>query len=328
MTVPSAADDVADWAPQQQIRNKIVSDHDGGRRVTDVRVVTVFPDGPGGGNPAPIVLDAAGMTDAQMQDVARRHGHESAFVVDASGTGCELALRFWVPNHEMSMCGHATLGAVWLLAQLGRLPREGEGEVRVHTASGVVRARLTAGEVVISQPPGIVEAITHDAQVDDVLDVLGLTRGDLADRPLRNATTSRTKTLVPVRDVARLDTLTPDFDRIAAVCAAIRSTGLYPYAPSGARRFDARQFPRSSGYPEDPATGIAAAALVFGLLADAAVDGDDRPIIVRQGRAMGRPSRITIRLEITRAGADDLSADGCWIGGVVAGGARATPAPG
>jgi len=271
--------------------------------VTDARTVSVFPDGPGGGNPAPVVLDARGMSDGEMQQVARATGHESAFVVDATGTGCDLALRFWVPNHEMSMCGHATVGTVWLLASLGQLPSP--GGLRVHTASGVVRARVDrGGEVSISQPVGRVEAVDDDAEV---LDVLGLMRADLADRPVRNATTSRTKTLVPVRDVATLDALAPALDRVEAACAAIGSTGLYPYAVSGERQVDARQFPRSSGYPED-----AAAALAFGLLADGVVDADERPITVRQGRVMGRPSRITVRLSFR-----DGRVDGCWLGGPV-----------
>jgi PhzF family phenazine biosynthesis protein len=278
-------------------------------RGMDVRFVTVFADGPGGGNPTPIVLGAAGMSGEQMQQLARAYGAESTFVVDHAGTGCDLALRFWVPNHEMSMCGHATLGTVWLLARLGRLPQP--GEVSVHTASGAVRARIAAdGAVVISQPAGRLEPVGNAAEV---LDVLGLRRSDLADQPIRNATTSRTKTLVPLRDVERLDSLTPKVGRVEQLCRAIGSTGLYPYAASGERRFDARQFPRSSGYPEDAATGIAATALAFGLLADGVIDPSDRPLTVRQGRAMGRPSVISVRLDV-RAG----SSDGCWLGGPVA----------
>lgn len=278
--------------------------------MSDVRIVTVFADGPGGENPAPIVLDAAAMTDDQMQEVAKTTGHESAYVVDNTDNSCDLTLRFWVPNHEMDMCGHATIGAVWLLHQLNRLPKH--RELRIHTNSGPVRACVDdSGFVTVSQPAARVETVA-DADADAVLDVLGLTPAQLAPRPVRNATTSRTKTLVPLRDVATLDTLKPDLDRVAEVCDRIQSTGLYPYASSGQRQFDARQFPRASGYPEDPATGIAAAALTFGLLTDDLIDRDERPVIIRQGRAMGRPSRITTRF-ITQ----DDQIVGCWLGGHV-----------
>lgn len=278
----------------------------------DVHLVDVFADGPGGGNPAPIVLEARAMADGQMQEIARHFGHESAFVIDPpQGSGCDLGLRFWVPNHEMTMCGHATVGAVWLLDRLGRLPSD---HLRIWTASGPVEAVVTgAGEarqVAISQPRGVVEPVLEGAEAE-ILSVLGITAGDLGGMPIRNAATSRIKTLIPLKTIAILDALRPDLSRMESLCEAIGSTGLYPYTASDetGQRYDARQFPKSSGYPEDAATGIAAAALAFGLLAQGQV-APEKPVIVRQGRAMGRPSRIEVRF---RAEAGQIS--GCWLGG-------------
>jgi PhzF family phenazine biosynthesis protein len=221
----------------------------------------------GGGNPAPIALDARAMTDGEMQEVARHFGHESAFVIaPPEGAGCDLGLRFWVPNHEMPMCGHATVGAVWLLDRLGRLPSE---DLRIWTASGIVEAVVTgtgeARQVAISQPRGVVEPLPEGSEAE-ILSVLGIPPGDLAPIPIRNAATSRVKTLIPLASVALLDGLRPDLSRMESLCEAIGSTGLYPYAASdeSGQRYDARQFPKSSGYPEDAATGIAAAALPSG----------------------------------------------------------------
>lgn len=286
-----------------------------------VELVHVFAAAPGGGNPAPIVMDADGMSDAQMQAVAQRHGHESGFVMPApAGSGCDFELRFWVPNHEMSMCGHATVGAVWLLHRNGRLPRDA---LRLLTRSGPVRARITGqsadgAAVEISQPAGSVEPL-HDRQARDaILEVLGITEAQLAPLPIQNASTSRVKTLIPLASVADLDALQPRFDRIEALCARIGSTGLYPYAAFDAARavFDARQFPRASGYPEDAATGIAASALSFGLLASGAVESSVESITIRQGRAMQRPSQISVRFSFAD-GDRSRAPDGCWLGGRV-----------
>lgn len=280
------------------------------RTMTDVHVVTVFAAAPDGGNPAPIVLGAADMTDAAMQHLARAYGLESAFVLDPANTGRQVALRFWVPNHEMSMCGHATLGAVGLLHQQGQLPSS--TELLVHTPSGSVRARIAAdASVTISQPIAHLQTIEDPT---DILEALGLTRANLAEHPVRNSTTSSTKTLVPVRDVATLDGLLPQLEAIEHACDGVRSTGLYPYAPSGDHQVDARQFPRSSGYPEDPATGIAATALVFGLLADGFLTADEHPLTIRQGRAMNRPSTITVHVDTDT---DTDQVNGCWLGGPV-----------
>jgi PhzF family phenazine biosynthesis protein len=271
-----------------------------------VQLVHVFPAEPGGGNPAPIVVDADGLSDHDMQAVTRSSGHESSFVLSAPpGADHDFELRFWVPNHEMSMCGHATVGTVWLLGQLGRLPRD---EVRILTRSGTVTARVTGDGAEVTQPSGLLEPIADEA-VPAILDTLGITAADLAPYPIRNARTSRVKTLVPVADVSVLDGLRPDFDRVREACELVASTGLYPYVPSDppGQVFDARQFPRSSGYPEDAATGVAAAALAFGLLDNGLVE-HDRPVRVRQGRAMGRPSEIIVRFD---------ALDGVWLGGRV-----------
>jgi PhzF family phenazine biosynthesis protein len=258
------------------------------------------------------------MSDAEMQHVARRYGHESGFVLPPpTGSDCDFECRFWVPNHEMSMCGHATVGAVWLLDQAGRLSGEGAA---IWTKSGRVDTRIgkrtTKGAAVeISQPKGQVEPLFGlDGAEDEILDVLGITSNELAHFPVQNACTSRVKTLVPLKSAVVLDGLRPNYKKIEQLCERIGSTGLYPYAQFDHDKqiFDARQFPKSSGYPEDAATGIAAAALSFGLLANGLVEASERQITIRQGRAMRRPSEISVRFRIANG-----VADGCWLGGAV-----------
>lgn len=64
---------------------------------------------------------------------------------------------------------------------------------------------------------------------------------------------------------------------------------------------------------EDAATGIAAAALASGLLQNQRVSADERPVHIRQGRAVGRPSQICLRFRRGAAG----QVKGCWQGGPV-----------
>jgi trans-2,3-dihydro-3-hydroxyanthranilate isomerase len=269
-------------------------------RNRNVFVVNVFRDGPGGGNPAPVVLDASEMTAAAMRELAAHYGHESAFVLPG-GDGCDLSLRFFVPNHEMEMCGHATLGTVWLLKHLGLLA---EPELTIATLSGVVTARMTEEGHAISQPAGRCKLVDEPSAI---LEVLRLRKADLEDLPVMNAATSRVKTLVPVRSRAILDSIAPDFSGIAEVCDAIGSTGLYPFAlvDRAAATLAARQFPRSSGYKEDAATGIAATALASGMR-ELGVTSSTK-VTVHQGEAMGRPSKITVTFRC----------DQCWLSGHV-----------
>jgi PhzF family phenazine biosynthesis protein len=287
----------------------------------DVTLVDVFTHGGRGGNPCPVVAEARGLDAESMRDVARRYGHESGFALPSDDGAHDLRFRFFVPNHEMEMCAHATIGTLWVLAREGRLP---DSTVRIATGSGAVTGFVAPrgdGDwtIAITQPAGSVRPLAGEAE-DAVLTSLGIDRGTLAVRPVHNAVTSRVKTLVPMRDVAELNALAPKSDAVEAACTRIGSTGLYPYAvlDGPARLFEARQFPRASGYPEDAATGIAAAALAFGLLEDGLVAPDDRPIRILQGRAMGRLSEIRVRL-----GFADGRAIGCLLEGDVA--LNATP---
>lgn len=271
-------------------------------------LLDVFVDsraGGRGGNPVPLVADARRMASADMQALAARHGHESAFVLPPSQPGeCAWRLRFFVPDHEMEMCGHATVGTLWALRQWGDWTAPA---ARVETLSGPVDIDWddARGWAWVSQPGVTVEPLTPPQQeaIARVLRIAPHTPGLHAV----NACTSRMKTLVRLPDAATLNALEPDYGAVQSLCEAIGSTGLYPYALSddGAH---ARQFPKASGYPEDAATGIAAAAL-WGYLRTQGWISADGVYTVRQGHAMGSPSAIHLRAR--------GDTDGCWLGGEV-----------
>jgi PhzF family phenazine biosynthesis protein len=292
----------------------------------DVRVVEVFKSSQGGGNPAPIVIDAEGLDAEQMTAIARAYGHESGFVFPAGErTSSDYQFRFFVPLHEMSMCGHATIGTVWLLHTLGKLKNY---QLLIDTISGTVTAQVhdTAGEppfIEISQPVGVIEPLSKPELREQIIRAIGLDAEDILDLPFLNAATSRVKTLIPVKTPERLDAARPDSARIEALCEALDSTGFYLFCPhpGAPRQFDSRQFPKASGYPEDAATGIAATALAFGLLNYGLIESSTEPVLIHQGRAMGRPSDIYVRFDLDQTN----TPRGCFVGGYSAFADNQTP---
>ena len=279
--------------------------------MTAFEVAHVFCHDGAGGNPTGLVLDAAPLSADDMQALARQCGHESGFVLPPDdGDHADFRLRYFVPRHEMEMCGHATVGALWLLRERGRIAN---GTYRIATLSGIVTGAV-GDRVEISQPLGTTEDAGQSR--DDILDVLGIGRDALADGPIENARTSRTKTLIPIADAAILNAMAPDYSRVEALCTALGSTGLYPYAAVSVADdvYEARQFPRGSGYPEDAATGIAASALAGALLKRGRIADPASGITVFQGRAMGALSEIRVRLP--RGDGTDNKAQ-CWVSGAV-----------
>lgn len=255
-----------------------------------------------GGNPVPLVLNALGMTAGDMQALAAHHGHESSFVMPADHDDHLCRLRFFVPGHEMEMCGHATVGTLWALRQWGHWCTPA---TRVQTLSGSVDVEWdeARGRAWVSQPAVATSALTPE-QCRSIAAVLRIDPG-LPGLHMINANTSRVKTLVRLPHAAALDALAPDFNAMHGLCEAIGSTGLYPYALS-TEGASARQFPKASGYPEDAATGIAAAAL-WGYLDKTHAIPAGQVYTVRQGMAMGSPSVIQLRPRGHGAG--------CWLSG-------------
>jgi PhzF family phenazine biosynthesis protein len=261
-------------------------------RVT-VTHLDVFVRSPGGGNPCPIVTDGDGLTSAQMQSIAAHFEQETGFVLRDDDGG--LRFRFFVPRHEMAMCVHATVAAVSVLAAAGAI--EG-GELVVRTASGPCRVTWddapSPAVTVEQQAPafGVAAPIARR-----IATALRLRAGAVDERlPIRPVSVSRAKLIVPLREAADVHAADPDLDALWDVCRELDTTGAYVFAPHPDGRPDhvvARQFPVDAGFPEDPATGVAAGALAA-YLADAARPSSPAWVDVEidQGDAMGRPSIV------------------------------------
>jgi PhzF family phenazine biosynthesis protein len=248
----------------------------------DVVWTTVFPDGPGGGNPCPVVFGADAARDDELQAAAAAFRHETAFVL-APRAGGDARLRYFVPAHEMDMCVHATVAAVVLLAQRGRLREGGPARIETPLAVREVAWDLASSSATVGLPATSAGPTVTDAA--PLLAALGVTEADVAG-PIEVASVARPKVLVGLRDAACVDAPTPDVQRLWAICEDLEATGVYAFAAGpDAGTVAARQFPVRAGYDEDAATGVAAAALA-GRLA-AAGPGRARP-----AGASGRSSRV------------------------------------
>jgi len=289
--------------------------------VTSLEIVPtlVFPL-PGGGNPGPVVLGGDALDVGDMRAVAARLGAEVAFVLPATRPDCEVRLRFFVPEAELQMCVHATIAATTVLVARGVLaPARSSGSLfesplgplvvswsPTDCGLAVTVEQLSPALGPVMDPDGLEVALALEALRLDH-DSLDLDAG-----PLQVASVSRSKLMVPVRDAATLDAVRPDWDALWRLCDMLHVTGIYPFTrrprdPHGSD-VDARQFPVRAGFVEDPATGVAAAALAAyleqaGTFPDAPVVDGWRRLRIAQGHAMGRPCLLEAQLRHANGGA-------------------------
>jgi trans-2,3-dihydro-3-hydroxyanthranilate isomerase len=278
----------------------------------------VFTDRVFGGNPLAVFLDGRGLSDGEMQSIAREMNlSETTFVLPATRPDCAAKVRIFTPRRELPFAGHPTVGTAWLLAtqrRFGGAPaavlEEGIGPVAVALEGDPLR-------------PSFVwmrhRDATFGAEVSDragVAAALGLDESDLQPRaPICTGTTGSLFLYVPLRDRAAVDRAMLDVSAMRRAFGAADLPGVFVFAaerPDGAY---SRMFgPHTSGIPEDPATGSASGPLgaylvTYGLIAS----GEAVRIVSEQGTKMGRRSAVHIRLRAQGGSVADISVGGSVV---------------
>jgi PhzF family phenazine biosynthesis protein len=275
--------------------------------MTEIQRYAAFTADPRGGNPAGIVLDASGLSDAEMLAIAAEVGYsETAFIVsppppppqhlggpsEAGGYDnprgpSTYRVRYFSPEIEVPFCGHATIATAVALGPGEHLFRTGAGEIPV-VVDEDSRATLT------SVPPTIGEL--GPADLAPLLKALNYADFDLDESlPPKVAYAGAHHPVIALSTRAKLAALDYDVDALKDLMAARGWTTIQLIHRAADDTFDVRNpFPVGGVY-EDPATGAAAAAL-GAYLRELRVVPDDAVLTLRQGDDMGRPSRITVTL--------------------------------
>jgi PhzF family phenazine biosynthesis protein len=201
------------------------------------------------GNPAAVCLLEAPADDAWMSCVAAEMNlSETAFVVTGPNPDGQLALRWFTPEAEVALCGHATLASAHVLLSTGRADRG--ATIRFATASGELSAsRGDDGSIELDFP----------ALVSAPIDAPEGLAGALG-APVVATARNVHDLLVELPDPATVRDLRPDLARIAEI--DVRAVVVTARAePGTGADFVSRCFAPRVGVPEDPVTGSAHCAL-------------------------------------------------------------------
>ncbi len=260
----------------------------------------VFTDRPFGGNPLAVFPEAAGISDTEMQSIAREFNlSETVFILPGTD-GADANLRIFTPAFEMPFAGHPTVGSALVLARENRIG----ATATLNVKSGPMAITVADGVATITAPRPAHTVTSPAPDAVAVASALGLESGDvLAGNQSPIICSAGVNFLfacvVDRAALARARPGTPDGDTVG--------TALLALDESAENIIHVRMFAPGAGVAEDPATGSAAAALPAYLRHM----GLEKPaFLVHQGDDMGRPSRIAVTVTT-----DDSGADRVQIGG-------------
>jgi trans-2,3-dihydro-3-hydroxyanthranilate isomerase len=264
----------------------------------------VFTRTPLTGNPLAIFTDARGLSDQQMQALAREMNlSETTFVLprEAQVEAEEgKRVRIFTVEEELPFAGHPTLGTALYLRSTDR---SGADEIVLDLNVGKIGVRFSADSNHQSnRVAGDVfgEMRQRDPEFgptlppDKVASVLGLDDSETAaDWPSQVVSTGFPFAIVPIRDSKTLAKLKPDLVKVDALLGGTGARFCYFICPEreGQLEVRARMFFYGG---EDPATGSAAGCAVSWMVRHGVAKSDEQ-VLVHQGAEARRPSEIFVR---------------------------------
>lgn len=264
--------------------------------------VDAFTRTPFRGNSAGVVLNADGLSETQMQLIARELRHsETAFLLQSDDS--DVRIRYFTPTVEVPICGHATVAAHYVRSTVLGLGNTtvwqtslaGRHRVAIHHDGDDYRISLEQGT------PSFEAPLEGDVRAT-ILRALHLSESDmLPGLPIQVASTGHSKVMIPLKPGVDIDALTPDLDALCAISKQIGCNGFFPFQiRPGKNETDGRMFSPAIGIVEDPVTGNANGPMGAWLVHHGLLEHDGKSLQVKghQGRALGRDGTVEIDVTI------------------------------
>lgn len=257
------------------------------------------------GNPAGVVTNADGLTDQQMQQIARElNNSETAFIMSPTTDAADIRIRFFTPTMEVPICGHATIGANFARAIDNNLTSQtivqqtlaGNLPIDINKQNDSYQITMTQGQIRVDQP------LSADIQTE-ILNALGITDEQRnLSCPMALASTGAPKIMIAVDSQETLDNLTPNLEALTQITPKINCNGYFVFtlSPDQDTLIHGRMFSPANGIPEDPVTGNAngplGAYLVKYGLVETPTDLFEFKII--QGEKIKRAGSMKVRVQL------------------------------
>jgi PhzF family phenazine biosynthesis protein len=255
------------------------------------RILNVFTDGDDvfSGNPLCVFEDAQGLSDKDMQDLARQLNLSETTFITSAPADVTANVRIFTPNYELPFAGHPTLGTAYVVHELS----SAQDEVLLRMPAGDIPVWVSGDVWTLQANPPTSSPV--EVSHRDLTSMIGLTPDRVAAEPLW-VDTGTVQLILPLRSAQDVRAASAD-PRLLAQFAS-RPDGetlVYFWAPTGPDTIEARLFfTQNNSVIEDPATGSACANLGGWFLANGQRGLRRR---IHQGSAIQRPSVLDLAVE-------------------------------
>lgn len=288
-------------------------------------ILDVFTQTPLAGNPLAVVSDSSGLDASRMQKIAAEFNlSETVFLLPPKDPQSAARLRIFTPKAELSFAGHPTIGSAVLLAML-RTPEGAETqdlpiilEEEIGPIGCTVRRSEGAAGRASFRIPLLPEETALPPSNDRIAAALGLDEEDIGFGAHRPSIFSAGLpfAFVPVAGLATIARARPSPALFDAAFTGLEAAAAYLYTSNTVEAhhaYHARMFAPGLGVAEDPATGSAVAGFAGVLLSFEKPADGYHAFVIEQGFEMGRPSLLTLEVEIAKGALASASISGSAV---------------
>lgn len=249
-----------------------------------------------GGNPAGIVINADSLSEEEMRKVAAVLGFsETAFVLQSNAA--DFKVRFFTPNEEVDLCGHATIATFYAMSSLNLLK---QGKYRQETRAGILGIEIHNDNFVMMDQS--IPVFSEIIDKDEVADSLNISTSQISeDLLVQVVSTGLRDIMVPVRNIEILDAIRPEMNKVKEISQKYNTVGYHVFSLESLHSANAycRNFAPLYGIPEESATGTSSGALGCYLYRYGKINEEQASnIIFEQGYSMKKPSEIRVSLMV------------------------------
>jgi PhzF family phenazine biosynthesis protein len=263
-----------------------------------------------GGNPAGVVLGADTLSDDNMKKIADVIGFsETAFVMKSESANFKV--RFFTPEEEVDLCGHATIATFYVLLSKELIK---PGVFLQETKSGILSVEVKEDSSILMEQnsPSFYEIVNKK----EIADSLNITEHEMIDElPVQIVSTGLRDILVPVKSIHILNDIKPNFEKVSQISRKYNTIGYHVFTLETlfGSNTHCRNFAPLYAIPEESATGTSNGALACYLYKYRNIQmGVDHQFVMEQGYSMKKPSEIIVELKVE---GQDVS--GVKVGGKV-----------
>lgn len=255
------------------------------------------------GNSAGVVLNAASLTKNSMQSIACELGYsETAFIIETTD---EITVRFFTPNSEIDICGHATIAYITALYENNILNNLKEGNNRIYVKNNlgvfpiiVEIQNNNLKNVLMYQDTPALDYKGIENLKSEILDALGIDEQSVDNNfSIVKAYTGLWDLLIPLKNIKILENLKIDSEKIKKISKKLNIISFHPFVMDKNKEFHVRNFAPVVDIPEEAATGTSNGALTYYLYSINKIK-DNEQIKIHQGKSMNRESIIIGQIQL------------------------------